>query len=69
MLDGARALLNSKRPALGEAPVSGRRLAAVPADKGESRRGESEAQAKGESESGGPDEGRKGKGRGSKVSR
>ena len=36
--------------------------------KGESRRGESEAAAKGESESAGRDDGRRGKGRGAKVS-
>lgn len=53
MLDGARALLMAKT--LGA--------------KGESPRGESEAPAKGESESRGHTDGRKGKGRGSKVSR
>lgn len=59
MLEGARALLDSKAAG----------THAVRAAAGESGRGESEDAAKGESESVGPGEGRKGKGRGSKVSR
>jgi DNA repair protein RecN (Recombination protein N) len=64
MLDGARALLASK--AITASAPSRRRRGG--GDTGESRRGESETQAKGESESAGQEDGRKGKGRGSKVS-
>jgi len=62
MLDGARALLASKAVVV---PV---RRSRTEDDEGESRGGESEAEAKGESESADRHSGRKGKGRGSKIS-
>jgi DNA repair protein RecN (Recombination protein N) len=65
MLDGARALLAAKAVV----PSAPPRRTRGAMGESESPRGESEAQAKGESESVGPDDGRKGKGRGSKVSR
>ena len=56
---------NTSAPMLDGVPAAGVLQAKA---KGESRRGESEAVAKGESESLGREDGRKGKGRGAKVS-